>query len=58
MDFADDFVLLWHTQEQMRANSSDLHHLSEYVGLRMHPAKSKVFITVSQRKDAKLKVGH
>ena len=42
LDFADDLALLLHTHEQMQAKTSALNTLSESVGLRIHPGKSKV----------------
>ena len=42
MDFADDLALLSHTQRQMQVETSVLNSLSETVGLRVHPGKSRV----------------
>ena len=50
LNLVDDLALLSHTQEQMQAKTSILNSLSESVGLRIHPGKSKVLRTDAQRK--------
>ena len=42
LDFADDIALISHSQEQMQAKTDHLHKISERVGLKIHPGKSKV----------------
>ena len=42
LDFADDLALLSHSHAQMQAKTTTLNKLSESIGLRIHPAKSKV----------------
>ena len=42
LDFADDLALLFHSHEQMQAKILNLNSPSELLGLRIHPAKSKV----------------
>ena len=52
LDFADDLALLSHTHEQMQAKTSVLNSMSESVGLRIHPGKSKVLrIGAPQREE-------
>ena len=56
LDFADDIALLTHTQEQMQEKTTVLSALSESVGLRIHPTKSKVLrIGAPQGKQIKVK---
>ena len=42
MDFADDLALLSHTHNHMQAKTTDLNRLSQTLGLKIHPGKSKV----------------
>ena len=42
LDFADDIALLSHTHRQMQEKTTALDKLSERIGLKIHPAKSKV----------------
>jgi Reverse transcriptase (RNA-dependent DNA polymerase)/Domain of unknown function (DUF6451)/Endonuclease/Exonuclease/phosphatase family len=42
LDFADDFALLSHTQQQMQEKTSDVATTSACIGLSIHKGKSKV----------------
>ena len=42
LDFADDLALLSHKHEQMQDKTSTLNDLSQSVGLKIHPGKSKI----------------
>ncbi|GFS21899.1 hypothetical protein ElyMa_006936800 [Elysia marginata] len=57
LDFADDLALLSHRQTQMQAKTTALNKLSdsESIGLRIQPAKSKVFINRCLRRILKIK---
>ncbi|GFR70251.1 retrovirus-related Pol polyprotein from type-1 retrotransposable element R2, partial [Elysia marginata] len=55
LDFADDLALLSHSQTQMQAKTTALSKLSESIGLRIHPAKSKVFINKCLRRILRIK---
>ena len=47
LDFADDLALLSHTSDLMQAKTTALNRMSESVGLRIHPANSKVLTIVA-----------
>ena len=49
LDFADDIALLSHTQQHMQAKTTAISDLSESIGLRIHPEKSKVLRIGSQQ---------
>ena len=42
LDFADDIVLLSHSQQQLQSKTTVLEQLSSTIGLQIHPGKSKV----------------
>ncbi|GFS16209.1 acid-sensing ion channel 4 [Elysia marginata] len=52
LDFADDLALLSPRHTQMQAKTTTLNKLSEYIGLRIHPAKSKVLRVGTQTSEA------
>ncbi|GFR62101.1 LINE-1 retrotransposable element ORF2 protein [Elysia marginata] len=52
LDFADDLALLSRSHTQMQAKTTTLNKLSESIGLRIHPAKSKVLRVGTQTSEA------
>ncbi|GFS10761.1 LINE-1 retrotransposable element ORF2 protein [Elysia marginata] len=52
LDFADDLALLSHSHTQKQAKTTTLNKLSESIGLRIHPAKSKVLRVGTQTSEA------
>ena len=56
LDFADDLALLSHKQDQMQRKTSTLNTVSQSVGLKIHPGKSKVLRTRSDQQ-VQVKVG-
>ena len=52
LDYSDDIVLISHTKEQMQAKTTELDTLSNSVGLRIHPGKSKVLRASTTNEEA------